>query len=78
MKITKTSSEAFEERKRRENANKGCNKCPCCGEPFVGITYKNLKVKGFFSVKMCYELWVRNNYRKGGYSYCCLYRKEWQ
>lgn len=56
MKITKTSSEAFEERKRRENANKGCNKCPCCGEPFVGITYKNLKVKGFFSVKMCYEL----------------------
>lgn len=43
MKITKTSSEAFEERKRRENANKGCNKCPCCGEHFVGITYKNLK-----------------------------------
>lgn len=56
MKITKTSSEAFEERKRRENANKGCNKCPCCGEPFVGITYKNLKVKGVFSVKMYYEL----------------------
>lgn len=54
MKITKTSSEAFEERKRRENANKGCNKCPCCGEPFVGITYKNLKVKGVFSVKMYY------------------------
>lgn len=32
MKITKTANKAMLEDHRREVANAGCYKCPCCGE----------------------------------------------
>ena len=32
MRITKTSTQVSASKRRREIANIGCNKCPCCGE----------------------------------------------
>ena len=33
MKITKTSDRAYFLKMAEQNANKGCDKCPCCGKP---------------------------------------------
>lgn len=33
MKITKHSDEVLRKKKAEEEANKGCDKCPCCGAP---------------------------------------------
>lgn len=38
MKITKTSDRAAFLKKAKENANKGCDKCPCCGENYKGFS----------------------------------------
>ena len=65
MKITKTNKDANNSKIRKEIANQGCNKCPCCGETrsfyeamekggkFQGIlnaTCKNY-CKGIFKMK---------------------------
>lgn len=37
MKITKTSKRMSELKTAKEIANKGCDKCPCCGEIYNGL-----------------------------------------
>ena len=37
MKITKTSDRASFLKMAERNANKGCNKCPCCGEAYNSL-----------------------------------------
>ena len=39
MKITKTSDKAYFLKIAEINANKGCDKCPCCGETNQSIEY---------------------------------------
>lgn len=55
MRITKTSTQVSESKRRRETANLGCNKCPCCGETMrFGEAIKNgygLK-RGISSISM--------------------------
>lgn len=49
MKITKTSDRAYFLKIAEINANKGCDKCPCCGEIYKGIPpIKTWYEGGFF------------------------------
>lgn len=59
MKITKTSERAYQLKKAKEKANKGCKSCPCCGTPYIGIPLVKSWVKGFFKMEhyevQCYH-----------------------
>ncbi len=39
MKITKTSEEALQRFRARAEANRFCDKCPCCGEAKKHLEY---------------------------------------
>ena len=51
MKITKTSDRASFLKMAKQNAIKGCNKCPCCGEAHNGFTPVKSWVEGGFFKK---------------------------
>ena len=51
MKITKTSDRAAWLREQERIGNLGCNKCPCCGEPYTGIPPIKTWAEGFFTTK---------------------------
>ena len=38
MKITRTSDRAVFLKTAKQNANKGCDKCPCCGKEYNGVS----------------------------------------
>ena len=62
MKITKTPDDIKKFEYRKQVANEGCNKCPCCGETrsfnyhsgkVTGIDSPvcTIRCKGFFNIK---------------------------
>lgn len=54
MKITKHADEVSKKRRYKEEANKGCYTCPCCGTPYERLfgTCKNwAESKGLFKTR---------------------------
>ena len=52
MKITKTSDRASFLQMAEQNANKGCDKCPCCGKLYSGIPPVKTWCEGVFLKKL--------------------------
>lgn len=51
MKITRTSEDCSRFKLAKQAANKGCDKCPCCGETKSTLEYllKGISDKGIIS-----------------------------
>lgn len=83
MKITKTPKQANKFAKAREIANKGCDRCPCCGEKKQWSQYlqEGVDGKGFLKL-LTAKTWTRGIFRKrhmrrDKYK-CCTCGAEWE
>lgn len=50
MKITYPNNRRLRSEERRYIANKGCDKCPCCGETGVGEPFKRTGIHGGLTI----------------------------
>lgn len=71
MKITKTADRVSFRRLTEKKANIGCNKCPCCGEPYKGIPpIKTWYEKGRHIKIKCYRCrWCGAEWESTPYQY---------
>ncbi len=83
MRIIKTSNEANRLAQAKEAANKGCDKCPCCGEAKSwdrymqeGISSKGI-LKGVGDRTWIAGLFHKRNMRCDGYK-CKSCGAEWE
>lgn len=64
MKITRTAKEALNFDEMKNNANKGCKVCPCCGKPLPKLYFPICKswTEGFLKMKNmkvdCYKCYT--------------------
>lgn len=83
MKITKTPKQANKFAKAREIANKGCDRCPCCGETKSWSLYQQEGIDGKGIVKPLFaKTWTRGifhkRYLKRDKYKCCTCGAEWE
>ena len=59
MKITLTKQQIEENKTRRDKANEGCNRCPCCGS-YVHMLPVQETIIGIFHVYRIDKYWCSN------------------
>ena len=74
MKITKTSDRASFLKMSKQNANKGCDKCPCCGKP---IKFPSLVSRTWYESGGLFGL-GKSKHMKVNYYWCSSCGAEWE